>query len=68
MDDCVFDNWYGCNILREKKCVGCPFYKTEEEFRKGREKASDRIARLPAKQRNHILRKYYKLGRSVDPC
>ena len=66
MDGCVFDNVLDCRALREKKCAGCPFRKTKEELNKGREKSLDRIAILPQKQRTHILRKYYRLGRGVD--
>lgn len=33
VDKCVFDNHNGgCGALIEKKCEGCKFFKTEQQF------------------------------------
>lgn len=60
MDNCIFEKGNECNALREKKCEGCSFYKTEAELIEGRRKAQERIDSLPEKQRIHIIRTYYK--------
>ncbi len=65
MDKCAFDGELDCRALREKKCAGCSFYKTEGELLEGREKALDRIANLPKDKRAHILRTYYERGGDV---
>ena len=59
MKICVFDNGEECDALREKKCPGCSFRKSPEEFKEGREKATDRLEKLPMPTRIHIHRKYY---------
>jgi hypothetical protein len=64
MDKCAFD--FGkrrCYALNVKKCEGCRFFKTEEELKAGREKATDRLMTLDRKFLNDINRKYYG-GRS----
>ena len=57
---CVFDNdATECDVLCEKKCFGCSFRKTKEQFDKGRQKANERIEKLPLTTRIYIHRKYY---------
>ena len=68
MNSCVFDNENECNALTDKQCIGCPFRKTEEEFRTGRIKAANRIDNLPAPIRKRIIRKYYGSMRAFSEC
>lgn len=57
---CVFDNHpTECDALCEKKCFGCTFRKTKEEYDKGRRKAYERIEKLPLSVRIAIHRKYF---------
>lgn len=59
MENCYFDRGEKCSALTEKKCKGCRFRKTEEEFKHGRKKAMIRIRSLPSEQQLYILGKYY---------
>ena len=68
MNTCVFENENECNALTEKQCNGCPFRKTEEEFRAGRRKAAIRIYRLPDPIRKRIIRKYYGTMKAFREC
>ena len=65
MNKCAFDKDGKCSALNKKDCKGCSFYKTEEEVRIGREKATARIKTLPKDIQRHIKLKYYSRGRVV---
>lgn len=67
MIKCAFDKDDICIALREKSCVGCPFYKSEENLKECRRKAEDRIERLPLETRIRIFRTYNK-GRLNNEC
>ena len=62
---CVFDSGDLCSILKEKKCAHdksqCCFFKTPEEFIRGRDMAIDRCREL----RLCYTCKYVCLG---EPC
>ena len=47
-----------CSALKEKKCEGCPFYKTVEQAKKDREKALKRLKKLDKPTRLAIAEKY----------
>lgn len=55
---CAFDRTVYCLALMEKRCRGCSFFKTPEELDAGREKADDRISKLPEEQQEYIRKKY----------
>ena len=59
---CKFKNGDRCSVLKEMRCEKCSFFKTENQFRKGRLEARERIESLPPKQNAHILEKYYDRG------
>ena len=63
MIKCAFEQTGECTALFEKQCVGCAFYKTTEELKIGRQKATDKIKKLPLCLQNHIKLKYYTRGR-----
>lgn len=60
--DCFAYKPKSCNALTEKKCDGCGFYKTKEEFRLGHKKALERIKTLDKELQEHIEEKYFKRG------
>lgn len=60
MERCVFEDGRSCKALNERKCENCAFRKTQEELTAGREKALDRIERLPRARRQAIMKKYYR--------
>ena len=62
MNDCAFNNGKKCSALTKKQCKGCRFKKTTEELNEGRQKAKERIRKLPLDIRLHITRKYYVQG------
>ena len=63
MNNCAFERGKQCIALREKKCLLCPFYKTEEQLEEGRKKARNRIRHLPEGKQKIIKTKYsVKLG------
>lgn len=64
MSICAFDRGQKCSALIEKQCIGCAFYKTEQEVKESRQKAKNRIKKLPILTQEHISRKYYKRSRS----
>ncbi|WP_242945072.1 hypothetical protein [Caminicella sporogenes] len=57
--DCFAYNQRSCKILTEKKCDGCVFYKTHEEFKLGQKKALERILSLDKDKRDYIIETYY---------
>lgn len=60
MRDCFAYRRGSCTALKVKKCVGCNFYKTKEQFRRDQQRAMERILSLDAEQREHIINTYYK--------
>ena len=56
---CAFDRGEDCGALKEKVCLGCNFYKTQEELDEGRDKAAVRVAELEPVHRRNIGEKYY---------
>ena len=67
MSICAFDKGEECKALKEKNCKGCPFFKTEEELERGRQKALARIRSLPKAVSRRLYRKYYQQRRSNHP-
>ena len=60
-EKCVFDEGeWKCSALTKKRCVGCSFYKTEEQLSAGREKAEERLKELSGEQRLRIEDTYHK--------
>ena len=64
MNKCVFDNEDSCRALKEKDCLGCSFFKTEEALKEGRNKAAIRASQLEPEFQLHTRHKYYG-GRSI---
>ena len=56
---CAFDKGESCKALKEKTCLGCSFYKTQQALDEGRDKAAIAVSNLAPKLRNHIRGKYY---------
>ena len=50
-----------CTVLKSRKCEGiqCGFYKTNEEYELGRERALERINSLDDATRRNIIETYY---------
>lgn len=64
MNKCAFDLDKKCSALNVKDCEGCNFYKTKEQLKKGREKATDRLMTLDRALLNDIKANYYNgMGR-----
>ena len=60
MENCFAEAANGqCLILTDKKCEGCPFYKSKQEFLADRLKSLDRIRGLPPESFNSIVNTYY---------
>jgi hypothetical protein len=59
MDDCFAYRRNSCTALKVKKCEGCSFYKTKEQFKQDQLKALGRILSLSADRREHIIKTYY---------
>lgn len=60
-EKCFAGDKKGCILLKkyiEKDCKTCPFFKTKEEFEKGREKALARLKTLDVITRHNIAEKY----------
>lgn len=61
---CAFDRKTHCAALTDRDCPGCCFFKTPEQLDEGRERAIDRIYKLPEEQQDHIRQKYKNEYRS----
>ena len=57
--ECAFYRDKTCAALKQKKCKGCRFFKTEEQLEEGRNRAKERVMKLPMEQRLHIASMYY---------
>lgn len=58
-EQCAFDAGKRvCYALNVKKCEGCRFYKTRDEFIEGRERAAARIKTFPNDYQAYIKSKY----------
>lgn len=66
MEKCAFDKGRKCEVLSTKKCEKCSFRKTAEELKAGREQAQERLEKLPKKQHDAIMKKYYGLRRCAE--
>ncbi len=60
MNDCFAFKQRSCGALTVKKCEGCSFYKTIEEYEAGHQRAMERIQSLDKVHRELILDKYYR--------
>lgn len=60
--DCFAYKRRSCQALTKKKCDGCSFYKTKEEFEAGQKKAMERIKTLDKNLQEHIKETYLKRG------
>ena len=56
---CAFDCGEDCRALNAKECERCSFYKTEEELREGRERATAKVLMLDPQFKEYIRYKYY---------
>ena len=57
---CAFDREEGvCDVLNEKSCEKCSFFKSKERLEEGRAKAEKRIKTLPQEQQDYIYDRYY---------
>lgn len=67
MKDCFAYRQNGCTALKIRKCEGCSFYKTKEEYQLGRRLALERILSLDKDLQDHINKTYYggKMGGGV---
>lgn len=59
MNNCAFDLGKRCHAMTEKKCDCCKFYKTKEQLKAGREKATERLMTLDRELLSHIKFKYH---------
>ncbi len=59
MQDCFAYRRKGCSALKVKKCDGCSFYKTKEQYLRDQKKALDRIYTLDEEKQRHIFETYY---------
>jgi hypothetical protein len=59
MQDCFAYRRKGCSALKIKKCDGCSFYKTKEQYLRDQKKALDRIYTLDEEKQRHIFETYY---------
>jgi hypothetical protein len=59
MDDCFAYRRNSCTALKVKKCEGCSFYKTKEQFKQDQLKALKRIYTLDIDKQKHISETYY---------
>ena len=66
MRDCFAFRRGSCTALKVKKCVGCSFYKTKEQFKKDQLRAINRILSLDAGRREHIINTYYGGRQEVE--
>jgi hypothetical protein len=57
--DCFAYKRNSCTALKVKKCEGCSFYKTKEQYELDQQKALERIRGLDAERQKHIFEKYY---------
>jgi hypothetical protein len=60
MRDCFAHRRGSCTALKVKKCEGCSFYKTKEQFELDQQRSMKRILSLGAEQREYIINTYYK--------
>ena len=58
MQDCFAYRRKGCSALKIKKCDGCSFYKTKEQYLRDQKKALDRIYTLDEDKQRHIFETY----------
>ncbi len=49
----------GCTALKVRKCEGCSFYKTKEQYEIGQRKVLERIRSLDIDKQKYISETYY---------
>jgi len=59
VQDCFAYRRNSCSALKVKKCDGCSFYKTKEQYLRDQKKALDRIYTLDEEKQRHIFETYY---------
>jgi hypothetical protein len=64
MQNCFAYKQNGCTALKIKKCEGCSFYKTKEQYKLDQQKVVERILLLDEEKRIYIIQSYYggKMG------
>jgi hypothetical protein len=65
VQDCFAYRRNSCSALKVKKCEGCSFYKTKEQYLLDQKKAQDRIYALDGDKQRHIFETYYGGKREV---
>jgi hypothetical protein len=65
VQDCFAYRRNSCSALKVKKCDGCSFYKTKEQYLRDQKKALDRIYTLDEDKQRHIFETYYGGKREV---
>lgn len=60
---CAFDLDEKCSALLVKDCKGCTFYKTKEQLKAGREKATERLMTMDRNFLDYVKGKYYNQRR-----
>ncbi|HHW91192.1 MAG TPA: hypothetical protein GX735_00635 [Firmicutes bacterium] len=65
MKDCFAYKPGSCSALKVKRCEGCWFYKTKDQFEIARFKALERIYSLPPLKRKYIFKTYYSGGEKI---
>ena len=60
MNDCFAFKPRSCTALTVKKCEGCSFYKTRNQFQEGHREAMVRIQSLDRLHQQEIFEKYYR--------
>ena len=59
MKDCFAYRRNGCTALKVRKCEGCSFYKTKEQYEIGQRKVLERIRSLDIDKQKYISETYY---------
>jgi hypothetical protein len=59
MKDCFAYKHNGCTALKVRKCEGCSFYKTKEQYEIGQRKVLERIRSLDIDKQKYISETYY---------
>ena len=57
--DCFAYKRNSCTALKVKKCEGCSFYTTKEQYLLDQQKALERIYTLDVDKQKHIFETYY---------
>jgi hypothetical protein len=66
MKDCFAYKHNGCTALKVRRCEGCSFYKTKEQFWLDQQRALERIYALDVDKQKYISETYYGGKLEVD--